>query len=214
MFPSKWLEPPINVKVKPLSANEFKRSRRIILDALEKYPEEVVRDNLKEVYALKYLEFYDIEAGGTNSRNQVYVISKGLRAGYTADWIEKVFHAEFSSILLRNYSERFGRKQWKEINGMSFNYGRGGVDAIGSKKAQKKLDSSLNNKGFLHEYARSSLENDFNSFAEYMFLGQKSFWELISSYPKLEKKRDQFIEFYKRIHPSFTHHFFKNLSFE
>ena len=214
MFPSKWLEPPINVRVKALSVDEFKRCRKIILDALEKYPEEVVKDNLKAVYALKYLEFYDIEAGGTNSRNQVYVISKGLRQGYTAGWVEKVFHAEFSSILLRNYLGWFGQERWKEINGVGFKYGRGGVDAIGNKKAQKEFDSSLNDKGFLHEYAKSSLENDFNSFAEYMFLGQESFWELINNYPKLEKKREQFIEFYKRIHPSFTRNFFKNLSFE
>ena len=211
IFPKEWLLSSINAKAQSLDEGEFQRCRKIILSGLEKYPSELVLKNLKSVYLLRYLEYFGIEAGGTNSLSSVYLISKGKAKGFTDFWVEKTFHAEFSSILLRNYTTLFDEEKWKEINGLKVHYGRGGVEAIGEKKMDKTFDFVLNEIGFLHEYGKSSLENDFNAFVEQLFMGNKNFWQRVNTYPKLNKKLEMVIGFYQHIHPSFTIEYFRSL---
>ena len=211
IFPKEWLLSSVDAKAQSLGKVEFQRCRKIVLSGLDKYPTELLQKNLKAVYLLRHLEYFGIEAGGTNSLNKVYLISRGRAKGFTDFWVEKTFHAEFSSILFRNYATFFDEEKWREINGLNVYYGRGGVEAIGEKKMGKSFDFSLNEIGLLHEYGKSSLENDFNAFAELLFMGDKNFWQLINKYSKLNKKLEIVIDFYQHIHPSFNIEFFRGL---
>ncbi|MEE9355685.1 MAG: hypothetical protein V3U75_08875 [Methylococcaceae bacterium] len=211
IFPEQWLVAPTNAKAQALSDDELKRSRKIILDGMAKYPVNLLFENLQTVYVLKHLEFSGVRAGGTNSLKNVYVLNKGLVKGFTAKWIEKTFHAEFSSILLRNYSARFDRAGWRKINEPDFHYGQGGVNAISTNKARKRFDPALHKTGFLHEYACSSMENDFNAFAELLLLGHSSLWNLAEKYPRIRSKLLKIIQFYQAIHPTFNERYFRSL---
>jgi len=61
--------------------------------------------NLKAVYFLKEMAFFNTPFGGTNSADNLYLTSNGITLGYTNDYIEQTFHHEFSSILFRNHPE-------------------------------------------------------------------------------------------------------------
>ncbi len=99
IFPSSWTNAIINAKGKSLSESEFARSEKIVLQALSKYPVDVIKNNLKTIYILNSLEFYRQPYGGTSSNNIVYMSNKGMSKGYPDFYLEQLFHAEFSSVL-------------------------------------------------------------------------------------------------------------------
>jgi hypothetical protein len=214
IFPSEWYDPVIDAKAESLSAGEVERSKRIIISALDKYPAQFLKYNLKNVYILKSLSYSGVSAGGTNSFDCVYIANDGVNMGYTDIIIEKEFHHEFSSIVLRNYWYIFKESAWRQSNPAGFVYfdeAGGGVGAIKEGKTSSVFSVQAHESGFLYEYAQSTLENDFNSFAENIFMGEEDFFRTVEQYEKLKMKLDLIISLYNTIHPQFTFEYFKNL---
>ena len=214
IFPSTWYDPEINAKAESLSESEIERSRSIIISALDKYPIEVLKDDLKSVYILKSMNFFGVDYGGTNSNDCVYVTNSGEDMGYSDIYIEETFHHEFSSVLLRKYKQLFDESGWRQINPDGFEYFdevTGGSGAIREGKASKEFDPEFHEMGFLYEYAGSTSENDFNSFAENIFMGDESFFKTVEGYEKLKAKLDLIIRFYNTINPRFTIEYFKEV---
>ena len=89
IFPGYWYDPEINAKAESLSEDEIERSRSIIISAMDKYPIEVLKDNLKSVYVLKSMNFYGVDYGGTNSETSVYVVNSGVDTGYSDIYVEE-----------------------------------------------------------------------------------------------------------------------------
>ena len=75
----------------------------------------------------------------------------------------------------------------------------------------QEFDPELHEMGFLYEYAGSTSENDFNSFAENIFMGDESFFKTVEGYEKLKAKLDLIIRFYNTINPRFTIEYFKEV---
>jgi hypothetical protein len=211
IFHDSWLTPKINGQVVPLDSSEFERSRAIVLKALNKYPEEVVRKHLTKICVVKYLEFFGQEYGGTNSTSTIYISNQGAASGYTDFWIEQAFHSEFSSILFRNFSFLFDQTKWTD-NNVDVHYGTSGTDALKNGKASKKFDFDLNRRGILCEYGMASLEEDFNTFAENLFLSSTGFWEIGKLQKRIRKKVNQVVQFYNLIDNRFTEDYFRQVS--
>lgn len=209
-FPGTWRNNEIDAKGISLDEAELKRSLLVITKALDKYPKKLIVKNLRKIYVLKSIEFYGQEFGGTNSYDVVYVANDGEAQGHTDSFIEQTFHQEFSSILLRNYPHLLDSEKWMGING--FPYGAGGVQAIKDSSDAMEFDPTLHSQGFLYQYAVSSLENDFNSFAENIFCPVKGFHEAIAKYPKLKQKYDMILQFYKTLDNTLTREYFESLS--
>lgn len=212
MFPYTWNNAPVNASVSPLDEQEIERSAKVVLDALSKYPVQLLKKNLNRVYVLKKLEFYGHSFGGTNSKDRVFLSNRGIQFGYTNLYLEQLFHAEFSSILLRNYSHLFQENQWRAANSRDIQYGNSGVTALKNKKTSEKFDTLLNQKGILNEYALSKLENDFNAFAKNIFKSKIQFWNLCAAHRRLEKKLELIVAFYGQLDGAFTLEYFKEKS--
>jgi len=213
-FPTSWLSKEINAIAKPLDSSEFERSKRIVLKALSKYPKDLLKKNLAKIYILKEMAFYGQPYGGTNSTAIIYLCNNGVQNGYTDFWIEQNFHSEISSIFFRNYSYMFDKKKWTSYNTSDIEYGISGVDAIKNGKASLTFDMELNEKGFLNLYATSNIEEDFNSFAENLFLSREGFWEIVNNNKRIEKKMKQIVDFYFKIDKTFTQEYFEKRSKE
>lgn len=215
IFPLDWYEPDINAKTESLAESEIERSRKIMLSALDKYPAEVLKKKLKKLYVLKSMNFFGVDYGATYAENCVYVANDGIDEGYTDLVIEKEFHHEFSSVLFIDYYYLFNESEWRQINSADFVYfdeETGGAAAIKEEKASEEFDPKLHEVGFLYEYAQSTLENDFNSFAENIFAYDGNFFEIVEEYEKLSLKLELTIEFYNSINPKFTIEYFKEIS--
>jgi|SRR5688572_11582287 len=211
MFPADWVDDESLMDATNLNKADYARTRSIIQRALDKYPANIISKNLKKIYVLNFLSFENVEYGGTYSTDAVYVVNSGIDMGYDDVFVEQTFHHEFSSILFYNYLWPYaiGETSWISCNSDELGYGAGGFEALKDDNADMEFDDYLNEHGFLHEYGRSDKENDFNSFAENLFMPSEDFWYLIEIYPRLKCKLDLMIQLYGKLHPDFTPEYFK-----
>ncbi len=64
IFPGSWLEDNSNPSARPISAEEFNRYKHVINMTLYRYPPDVIRNNLKDIYLLGGLRIFNVEESG------------------------------------------------------------------------------------------------------------------------------------------------------
>lgn len=213
IFPESWRVAPISVTAEKITSSEIQRSKAIIVKALTRYPLAAVAADLKSVYILKSITFYDVGHGGTNFTDAIYLANNETEQGYSDLYLEQTFHHEYSSILYRNPPSFIDEDDWKKANiaGFDYNDPEDGVGAIRNNKSSQDLDTALCKNGFLTQYSLSGIENDINTFAQNIFSPSPGFWEIAGQYPRISKKVKLLIAFYNKIHPSFTEDYFRKL---
>lgn len=207
IFPENWRSPKVNAKAELLEPEEQARCKEIVDKVLSKYPLAVLNRNLQKVYVLGRLEFSGIAAAGSNLGGVVYVVGRK----YSAAQIEDLFHAEFSSILLRNFPKDLDQMAWHQANPPSFKYLGNGVQAVKEKKASVRSSEAAHEEGFMHDYAKASLEEDFNTIASRLLMGDPVLWKAIEKHPRLKAKAELTMAFYQKLDASFTREFFASL---
>lgn len=210
IFPRTWRNKKINPIATPVSLSEQARLFGIAQTGLQKYPANLLKQNLKKLYFLKTLMFFGLEYGGTYNKRSLYVTDNGIEKGYTDAYIEGTIHHEFSSIILKRYIKLFDEEAWIAANPTGFTYGDGGVEALKTEFTSLKLDSTLYIKGFLNEYSLASIEEDFNCYAEFLFISDKEFWLAWEQSEAVRVKTEILISFYNRIDPFFTLEYFRD----
>ena len=213
IFPESWRPEPISGSGHPIDRSEIQRSKVIIVKALSKYPDIIFESNLKSVYFLKDMRFYNVGYGGTNSSDAVYLTNQGRSQGYTDKYLEQTFHHEFSSILFRNYPSFLDTNAWKGANAFNFTYNdpENGVGAIRNNQSSQELDSVLCLKGVLTQYGGSGIENDVNTFAQNLFCPEKNFWNYVDRFPRIKQKTNLLIGFYGKISTIYTEQYFRKM---
>lgn len=208
IFPESWLKDPVSASAVALPEAERDGCRQLIEAELAKYPAAVLEKNLTRVHLLARLHYYGVATGGTRSARVVYVVKNGRIP--PALFVNN-FHAEFSSILLRNHRKAFDEAAWQAANPSGFAYRGSGVAAVKDGLASTKLSEERHAEGFLNDYAKASLEEDFNSFAGRLFTGDPALWEAIGRFPKIADKAEVAMAFYASIDSAFSRGFFEGL---
>lgn len=212
MFPRQWSRASIRARATPLPRDRADQARAAVERALARYDPDLVRANLTRVYLVRDLMFAGIQAGGTNSRRRVYVSEP--RAGPVdreRQW-RRLFHAEFSSVLLRRHRHLFDPAAWARMNIQGFRYGTSSHAAVRRGLDDIRTNAWTLKQGFLYEYAMSTIENDFNSFAAYLFTDARSLWALAARYPAIAHKLQQTLSFFAALDPAFTVQYFRETS--
>lgn len=211
IFPELWRAPPISARAEPVDEARARHARGVIEAAMRKYPPGLLEGHINGVHLVGRLHFSGIVAGGTNSSTRVYVAVGDVRKGYTDRSIERIFHAEVSSILLRNRANDFDEAAWRAINPPGFVYLGHGTEAIRRGKVGQLTRSDLLDEGFFGDYAQSTLENDFNSFACFLLTGDPAVWVSAQAHPRITAKRQLTIDFYRRLNPALNEAHFRSL---
>ncbi|MFH1160295.1 MAG: hypothetical protein V1733_05035 [bacterium] len=212
MFPNNWYCKRISAEAVSLPKAYRTQAMDILNSAIAKYPEEVLFVYLRKVYVLQSMTFFGVPYGGTNARDVIYLAYDDINPKRTADYVEGVFHHEFSSVLLRKFHKQFDKEGWLEVNPLEFRYGEGGVQAIKNGEASMEYDYNLHQVGFLNKYSQSAFEEDINVFAQNIFSGGEQFWYIVDSFATIRKKTELIIRFYHRIDPIFTEEYFRALA--
>lgn len=213
MFPAGWYCKRIAAEAVSLPREYRTEAMDILNKAIAKYPEDVLFVHLRKVYVLKSLAFFGIPYGGTSTRDVIYLTYDNSNPERTTDYVEGVFHHEFSSVLLRKFTKHIDKRDWAALNPTDFCYGQGGVEAIKKGEASLDFDYALLELGFLNKYSQSDFEEDFNVFAQNLFCGGAQFWIIVDSFGKIREKTRQAIDFYHRIDPQFTEEYFRTLAY-
>lgn len=212
IFPASWRENKIAASGEVLPDDRREDALRVMDAAWVKYPLEVLREHLRTLYLLGELRYRGVVTSGTNSRTDVYVKIGPVENGFTARHNESVFHAEFSSILIRNRPQFLDQDAWKAANPPGFSYLGDGVEAVKQGKASTRGDDMLNAQGFVSQYSQSTLENDFNGYAARLWTGDAALWQLAKKHPPIHRKLALVLGFYQQIHPTLDAAFFRNIS--
>ena len=210
IFPRQWLYKKIHAEILPLCYGEHSRVEDILSRAFSKYPSGLLQDNLDKVYVTGAMKFYGLPYGGTNYHHSVYLTDDSGDPYFTDNYIEQVFHHEFSSILIRYFDAYFDRTKWLSLNPSSFHYGNGGAEAIRNGQASMELDPEFIAQGFLSRYSTASLEEDINVFAQNLFTGGSEFWRLVDLNDSIREKTRILINFYHQLNPVFTESYFRS----
>lgn len=227
IFPERWTTEPFNIKAKPIHNLQRTRAVAAVSRAIEKYPDTLIRNTLQRVYVVGELTLYNNQHfAGTASNTAVYLVVQSEKAGYTDRFVESTFHREYSTLLLNLYLKHLDQSAWNQINPRVFRYAGanswdhpqgqdGGAKSIDEGKASLSLAPSEDLKyGFLTEYSKSSLENDFNEYAAALFLNEPRFGKLTEEHPAVANKRDLAVRFYSLLDPKLTPAYFKKLRTE
>jgi hypothetical protein len=199
IFPAHWQRGEVKAAATPIAANREIDCVNAISRAVSSYSPALTEKNLKTVYIAGSLRFYGLDYGGTNSEVNIYLTYVDAKGG--KNFLERAFHHEFSSILLRNYSRYFPYAEWQAALPDDFVYRGDGTQSLREGTASTRYDTKFHDNGFLAEYATSSLEEDFNMVAEALFAQDQRLWNLYNDYPMVKKKVDLVIQFYQRIDP-------------
>jgi len=213
IFPHQWTIKKINPSIRPVCHEELIRLEDLLTFAFSKYPVAVLNANLKRVCVVKSMTFYGLPYGGTNYQHTVYLSDDNDNPWFNDEYIEQVFHHEFSSILLRDFHVYFDQAKWLSLNPPSFRYGKGGADAIRQGMASMALEPETIKQGFLSQYSTASVEEDINVVAQYLFTGNPEFWNVFAMNDIIRDKARLLIGFYHKINPVFTESYFRNLCF-
>lgn len=202
IFPREWQTLEIDPVADPVPVVEEDACIAAIQEELRRYPTAVVEKNLKGVYIVQGLRFYGLQYGGTNSLDSLYLSLPGWHDRALADrFLRRALHHEFSSILLRNYASRFKLSEWESALPGGFKYSGDGAQSLREGRSSTQYEARYNRQGFLAEYSTSSLEEDFNLFAEAILSGDPEFWRLYDAYPAIAVKANLVLALYASIDP-------------
>jgi len=206
LFPKTWLRGKIKAMADPPDQFKITSDTTEIKLAVSKYPQNLILKEISSIYLVGELRFSGVYFTGTISNNVLYIASKANRD------IQRTFHHEFSSILLRNYAPSTFETKWKKISPELLNCKS--TTAIKDGYFSLEQNAYLLQKGYLSTYSLSNWENDFNMYAEYIFSGDSHFWKLVDDYPLIKVKTKLVIDFYQQVHPVFTENYFRLLENE
>jgi len=191
---------------------EYKKdkAKAIANEFIKRYPQAVFDDCLKNVFIVDSCEKFGLKVGGTPLQNEssIFVVYRDTTEKFSEQLLEGLVH-EFSHILHKKYTDFFKYQEWKKNDLVK--YGKGGYSAIKKGLVADTLDENYCKNGFLDEYSTSSIEEDFATFSEKLFLNDSIFLILPDKYPLIAQKKDLIIAFYHSINSTFTEVYFKSL---
>src|ERR1700741_1784650 len=83
IFPDYWLPDPINAWGQQIAPAEVQRSKTVAIIALNKYPADMLKKDLRSVYFLRSMKFFDTNYGGTDSIDALYLTNDGVPKKYS-----------------------------------------------------------------------------------------------------------------------------------
>ena len=195
---------PINGKAVPLDELGIARFSKILPKVLALYPPDVIKNNLKAIKLSKEVWFYGVRYGASAIDHTVYLTDSGREEGFTDFYISQTFHHELSSVLMRNHA--FPTQTWLDANPPDVKYQTDFENYLKSIAQDRDLKGNdyFYQRGVMSKYSYSTLENDFNLYAQTVFNEPVRMKMLINQYPRIKTKYEILKAFYLSISPKFS----------
>lgn len=191
-------------------AEDLEAGRDLLGAALAKYPLAVLSNRLDAVHLVRpgtLCQFMDDwkwapAAAGTYGDKAVYSILEKLSGREDASrFSEAVFHHELNSLLVGWNPRLFDDDAWRAANPRRFRY-------AARAKGSPMLSTNDLPRGFVCSYGTSTLENDVNTYAMHLFTRADWLLRQAERHPRVARKVNVLLRFYRRLDPGFTREFF------
>jgi hypothetical protein len=196
--------PPINGKATQLDEFGIARFVKILPEVLSQYPPEVIKTHIESIRLAKELWFYGVRYGGSMFEKILYLTNSGREQGFTDFFIKQTFHHEFSSVLMKSHD--FPTEKWISANPPDVKYETDFEKYLQSIEQDRDLKGNeyFYQRGMISKYGYSTVENDFNLYAQTVFNEPKRMKDLVNKYPIIRKKYEILKDFYLSISPEFS----------
>ncbi len=197
-----WKQEPANGRISPVIKKDLVRFLPVLRRELKKYPPGVFKGKLKRIIIFNELKFYGIEYGGSYFGKNVYFTVKTEKDKYSNEYLQTLIHHEISSIFF--WSHNSPVYKWADLNPAGTRY----LDT-NKKKLQAIEDGESEGadtyykQGFLNKYGKTSVEEDFNLYAQMLFVNPEKLNVLAKRYPVIKKKKEFTEAFYLGISSQF-----------
>lgn len=119
---------------------------------------------IHEVYLVDRLFIDGVPVGGTYYGHRVFCSLRAPDDRFVhASWLQSVAHAEISSVYFHKHASCLPSDRWQALNLKGFRYHGSGLEVARIGGPATMYDSALWAEGFLTDYAKASLEEDFNA---------------------------------------------------
>jgi hypothetical protein len=178
--------------------------------ALQMYPPDLIKKHVSAIFVTGPTEVYGAGGAGMRLNSWIYLSAPTNRSEQLGSQsYAMVFHHELSSFFF--YDDSFPVAQWASVNEPDFKYLERRIDIIRAAAPENRRDPkeapSWYQAGFVHDYGMSSMENDFNTYAELAMAQPAELIQLAKQYPKIAQKTKIFVEFYSSLAPELREYF-------
>ncbi|MDZ7841917.1 MAG: hypothetical protein U5R46_14040 [Gammaproteobacteria bacterium] len=158
---------------------------------LDRYRPAFLKQHLRRIYVFRTLTIKGESYGGTydTERQAVYIAASWL-GDNGRDPEAMGFHHELSSLLIHGYPEAFPVSDWRALNpaGFRYRFQRSTARNLSSGRLDLAGNEQTYERGFLSDYGTLSVEDDMNTFAQYVIGKLVRLRELESRYPRIAAK--------------------------
>lgn len=213
--PSEFFVPPLepidkesHIRIERAQKRHVAVALNGIASALKKYPEFLIRRNLKAVFIAKTLEINGVRGAAMFANQWIYVATPA-RDGKGSQSFEMSLHHELSSLLF--YGGEFPTIRWHLVNDAGFGYleNHAGIIKAAAPENRKNPQQAhmWHQAGFVSDYGMASMENDVNTYAELAMGTPEVLRQLSGQYPKVARKKNILVNFYTRLAPELVAYF-------
>jgi hypothetical protein len=199
-------------QIKPLRSPDLRvRAGRVLRDELAKYPEQLIRKTLRNIYVFERLMMYGAIYGATYVPEDRALYLTFTSTDTTLD-LQRTLHHEFSSLILERFKPSFTLPRLTPLNKPLSGYDTTAIEAVRGGDVWVEPDEKLMKEGYISSYAKVSPEEDFNCISSELFCATKNFWEWVDKYPKLREKVLEVISYYHGIDSRLSEDYFRGLA--
>lgn len=174
--------------------------------ALNVYPASFLHTMLHRVVMAGNITVFGIRAGGLYHDDMVAIAYVDVRHGEGSRFAVDTLHHELSSIVRQHVT--FNDTEWEAANPQNFSYmDEAGYRRVLADPGSVDGDSALHQAGFVSLYGKTSLDNDWNTYAEKVFGHGAAFAREIAPYPRMRQKTRQLLDIYQGLDPTFANYF-------
>lgn len=189
-----------------LPDSDVAAAARSLRSALDVYPAGFLHTMLHRVVMAGDITVFGIRAGGLYHDDMVAISYVDVEDGEGARFSIDTLHHELSSIVRQHVT--FNDTQWEAANPQSFGYmDEAGYRRVLANPGSVDGDPALHQAGFVSLYGKTSLDNDWNTYAEKVFGHGATFAREIAPYPKMRQKTRQLLDIYQGLDSTFANYF-------
>jgi hypothetical protein len=187
-------------EIADLPADDGQKATRALAAALVVYPKGFVDKRVSRIALAGQITMWQVQVGGFFAADTIALNAHDVAAPGGETFLADSFHHELSSIL-RN-EVLFNVSDWTADNPPGFSYAS--MDEYKTILLQRppvEGDARLHAQGFVSLYGTTSLDNDWNTYAERVFGHGRDFASEIATFPRMRDKTRQLLDIYVKADP-------------